>query len=162
MISWDHIWNSSGAPNIRKTWNSWSKARGGHKIGKRIGAPALQRQAEEAGAVQPGEEKVYGDLTATFQYLKGACRGGGDGCFIRNCSDRARAGGFKLRVGLNETSGRNSLLWGWWGTGTGCLEKLSISHPWKCSRPDWKGFWATSSSGRCLCPWQGATVKKIP
>ena len=50
---------------------------------------------------------------------------------------------------------RNSLLWGWWGTGTGCPEKLWMPPPWACSSPGWTGLWATWSSGRCPCPWQG-------
>jgi len=49
----------------------------------------------------------------------------------------------------------DSLLRGWWGTGTGCPERLWLPPPWKCSRPGWMGFWATWSSGRCPCPWQG-------
>jgi len=27
--------------------------------------------------------------------------------------------------------------------------------PRKLSRPGWMGFWATQSSRRCPCPWQG-------
>jgi len=26
---------------------------------------------------------------------------------------------------------------------------------WQCSRPTWMVLWATWSSGRCPCPWQG-------
>jgi len=43
------------------------------------------------------------------------------------------------------------------------LSVMSIKHreavdapPWLCSRPGWMRLWATWSSGRCLCPWQGA------
>ena len=32
---------------------------------------------------------------------------------------------------------RNSSLRGWWGTGTGCPEKLSVLHPSRFSRPGW-------------------------
>ena len=38
----------------------------GHKYDQRAGEPLLQRQAEGAGLVQPGEKK--GDLIAAFQY----------------------------------------------------------------------------------------------
>ena len=34
----------------------------------------------------------------------------------------------------------------WWGAGTGCLERLWMPRPWRCSRPDWMGPWATWSS----------------
>lgn len=62
--------HSSGAPNVRRTWNCWIKSRG-HNVGKRTGAPSLQREAEKVGAVQPGERRLRGDLIGTFQYLMG-------------------------------------------------------------------------------------------
>jgi len=34
-------------------------------------------------------------------------------------------------------------------------DNLCMPHPWKCSRRCWTGLWATWSSGRCPCPWQG-------
>ena len=53
------------------------------------------------------------------------------------------------------TDRHNSSLWGWWGPGTGCPEKLWLPPPWQCSRPGWMGLWATLSSGRCPWSWQG-------
>jgi len=38
----------------------------------------LQRQAEKAGAVQPGEGKALGDLIEALQYLKGGYKKEGD------------------------------------------------------------------------------------
>lgn len=46
----------------------------------------------------------------------------------------------------------NSVLRGWWGTGSGCLEKLWIPGSIQ-GKMGW-GLWAASSSGRCLLPWQ--------
>ncbi|KFP56836.1 hypothetical protein N323_02102, partial [Cathartes aura] len=43
--------------------------------------------------------RLQGDLTAAFQYLKGACRKDGEGLFIRECSDRTRGNSFKLKEG---------------------------------------------------------------
>ena len=43
--------------------------------------------------------KVQGDLLAAFQYLKGAYKKDGDKLFSRDCSDRTRGNGFKLREG---------------------------------------------------------------
>ncbi|KAJ7415528.1 hypothetical protein BTVI_37963 [Pitangus sulphuratus] len=40
---------------------------------------------------------LCGDLMATFQYLKGAYREARMGHFIRNCSDRTRNNGYKLK-----------------------------------------------------------------
>jgi len=30
-----------------------------------------------------------------------------------------------------------------------------MPHPWKHSRSGWMGLWATWSTWRCACPWQG-------
>ena len=45
------------------------------------------------------KRRLWGDLIAAFQYLKGACRKDGEGLFIRECSDRMRGNGFKLKEG---------------------------------------------------------------
>ena len=37
--------------------------------------------------------------------------------------------------------------------------------PWQCSRPGWMELWATWSSGRCPCSWQGCwnqMILKVP
>ena len=36
--------------------------------------PTLQRQAERAGAVQPGEEKAPGRHESSLQYVKHGCK----------------------------------------------------------------------------------------
>ena len=45
------------------------------------------------------KRRLRGDLIAAFQYLKGAYRDAGEGLFIKNCSDRRRGNGFKLKEG---------------------------------------------------------------
>uniref|UniRef100_A0A8B9G3P6 Reverse transcriptase domain-containing protein n=1 Tax=Amazona collaria TaxID=241587 RepID=A0A8B9G3P6_9PSIT len=45
------------------------------------------------------KRRLHGDLTAAFQYLKGAYRDAGEGLFIRDCSDRTRGNWFKLKQG---------------------------------------------------------------
>uniref|UniRef100_A0A8C0URH5 Thrombospondin type-1 domain-containing protein 7B-like n=1 Tax=Cyanistes caeruleus TaxID=156563 RepID=A0A8C0URH5_CYACU len=50
--------------------------------------------------------------------------------------------------------GRNSLIRGWGGPGTGCPEKLWLPlDPCKCARPGWMGLGAPWDSGRCPCHW---------
>uniref|UniRef100_A0A8C6JQK6 Uncharacterized protein n=1 Tax=Melopsittacus undulatus TaxID=13146 RepID=A0A8C6JQK6_MELUD len=43
------------------------------------------------------KRRLRGDLVAAFQYLKGAYRDAGEGLFIRDCSDRTRGNGLKLK-----------------------------------------------------------------
>jgi len=45
------------------------------------------------------KRRLWGDLTAAFQYLKGACGKDGENIFKRACCDRTRSDGFKLREG---------------------------------------------------------------
>ena len=47
----------------------------------------------------------------------------------------------------------SSLLWEWWGAGTGCPDRLWMHHPWRCSRPGWMGPWAAWSSIKGVCWW---------
>jgi len=42
----------------------------GHKNDLRDGSVSLWGQAKSAGALQPGEERLWGDLLAAFQHLK--------------------------------------------------------------------------------------------
>ena len=55
--------------------------------------------------------------------------------------------------------GENSLLRGWWGSGTGCPEKLWMPHPLRCWRPCWMGPWAASSAEWQPFPQQGHGTK---
>ena len=43
------------------------------------------------------KRRLRGDLRAAFQYLKGAYKDAGEGLFIRDCSDKTRGDGFKLK-----------------------------------------------------------------
>ena len=45
------------------------------------------------------KRRLWGDLTAAFQYLKGAYEKAGEGLVTRACSDRTRGNDFKLEEG---------------------------------------------------------------
>jgi len=87
----------SGAPRTRKTESCWRGSRGGHKDDQRAAAPPLQRQAEGAGLVQHGEEKVQGDLIAACQYLNGASKQEGSQLFQRVDNSRTRGNDSKWK-----------------------------------------------------------------
>ncbi|KAK4830516.1 hypothetical protein QYF61_011458 [Mycteria americana] len=65
----------------------------GHKNDLRDGAPLLRGQADLE------KRRLWGDLIAGFQYLKGAYRKDGDRLFSKVCCDRTRSNAFKLREG---------------------------------------------------------------
>ena len=59
----------------------------------------LEDRLRELGLFSLEKRRLQGDLIVAFQYLKGAYEKARKGVFTRDCNDRMRGNGWKLREG---------------------------------------------------------------
>ncbi|GAB0186088.1 triadin [Grus japonensis] len=60
---------------------------------------SYEDRLRELGLFSLEKRRRWGHVMAVFQYLKGAYKKAREGLFIRECSDRTRGNGFKLKEG---------------------------------------------------------------
>ena len=58
---------------------------------------SYEDRLSELGLFSLEKRKLYGDLIAAFQHVKGAYKKAGEGLFTSACSDEKRGNDFKLR-----------------------------------------------------------------
>jgi len=56
-----------------------------------------EERLRDLGLFSLEKRRLPGDLTAAFQYLKGAYKKAGEGLCTRACNDRTKDNGFKLK-----------------------------------------------------------------
>ena len=93
----------------------------------------------ELGLFSLEKRRLWGDLIAAFQYLKGAYKQEGSQLFGRGDNSRTRGNGFKLKEGRFRLDIGGKLFalravrcW------NSCPDRLWMDiHPWRYSRPGW-------------------------
>lgn len=127
--------NPGLGPAIQERRSCW---RGSTKMIRRLQhLPVQKDRLKDIGLFSLKKRRLWGDLTAAFQYLKRAYKQEGSQLFTKADNDRK---------GEMVSSGRKEDLC--WISEGSCPERLWMPHPWGHSRPSWMGSCAAWSSIR--------------
>ena len=93
LESWVQLWS----PQHRKDMDLGERVRWRLQRWSEGWSTSPMRKCWELGLFSLEKRRLRGDLTAAFQYLKGAYGKDGENIYSRACCDRTRSDGFKLR-----------------------------------------------------------------
>jgi len=164
LPSWGSIWitaSRSGDPNTGKTWRCWIRVqRRATNMIRGLEHLPYENRLRELHLFNLEKRRLWGDLIAAYQYLKGDYKQEVNQLFT--WVDRGGIRGMVLssrREGIDWTAGGSSSQTEWWGAGTGCPWRLWMLCPRRCWSSGGMGPWATWASTRSggwwPCLWQG-------
>jgi len=121
-------WHQAARSSSAHTW--YKQRRKYYKDDEQLGATPIRGNAERCGAVKPGED--WEEISLLFINIWS----GGVEWMGTGSSQEFEATGKNCNTGSSkQTWGRNSLLWEWQSSGTGCPERLWSLPPWRYSKP---------------------------
>jgi len=100
---------------------------------------SCEDRLRESGLFSLQKRRLWGDLIAAFQYIKGAYKKDGNKLFGKACCDKTRGNGFKLKEDRFTLEIRKRFFTMWVVKCWIRLPREVGFHPWSQSRSGWMG-----------------------